>query len=574
MLKPSLLNAVFLLYFLGIYNFLNAQIQEDKRPLEKDIQQEKSFVEAVKEKILGNKEEAITKFKEILAKDPQNAVVLYELATLYKSQNEYDLALTSITKAIESDKTKILYVDFCVKLLEQNGQYEKAAQLYAELLETYPDNQKLYLDCAYYWNKANNGDQAIKVYNSLEKKTGPNPDLISKKIKIYYSLKKDKKAIQELENLIEKYPNEIAYPGYLARYYKDNNKPAESRKYFERVLKIAPNNPDANLSMLDIYRQEGDTLKFVNSMQIVFDNNLLIPSAKWLVLEPVTQGLLKSGKSTYKEQILSLVQKMATAHPDFIPAINVYAKLMMLEARYPEALSALENLLAFDKSKSEIWIQLLNAYKKGHNDSAFISKSAAFLDLYPDQAIGHYFRGIALNKISDFTAAQKSLKRAIEMSYGDDNLSALAKSAIAVTFTALNDKQKAESNINDALKMAPGNIEIIADYCRILLLRNTDLEKVEGFCSKELENNSSNIEFQALMARHLHLKSKYAEAKKYYDNLLKINNLSDIQILEECGDNLYKAGDKTEAQTLWKKALKLGSISTVLKKKAESGIMD
>jgi hypothetical protein len=55
-----------------VLNSLFAQKQTDGRPSEKEVLLEKLFIEAMKDKMLGNEEEAIQKLKDINIKDPEN----------------------------------------------------------------------------------------------------------------------------------------------------------------------------------------------------------------------------------------------------------------------------------------------------------------------------------------------------------------------------------------------------------------------------------------------------------------------------------------------------------------------
>jgi len=561
--------AKFFIFMLLAQDIL-AQKPVDTRPQEKEVMLEKIFIEATREKILGNHEEAIARYLEVVQKDETNDVANYELASLYKHLEQYDKALIRAAKAVELDKKSVFYVDFYVTLLEKTGDNSKAAGLYTKLIELYPDNQRLYYECAYFWIKADNKEQAIKAYNNLEKRIGVNPELVIRKHKLYTSMGKDKKAIQELQALIDKFPKEPLYPLQMADYYKNTNKNAEARKYYEKVLQIAPNNPDANIAMAEIFRQEGDTLRYLGALSVIFDDPQQSAAAKVKVLESLVNGLLQQKQSKQKEAIMGLAQKMLTVHPDYAPGYLQYGHLMMYEARYEDAIQAYEMVVAVDKSKLEAWVQLMAAYTKARQTAKLLLKTKDFVELYPDQALGHYYRGLAYNKIGDYVNAQKSLKRAADMSMSDEGLSAYAKSALGEALAGQADYTKAEGAFAEAMRMQPNSLEISFDYCKSLLMRNADLAKAEELSNKLLKAEPANADYQALQAWLFYRKDKLKDAKQQFEKAINNGAGFDMNVIEHYGDVLFKLDDPDAALLQWKKALDMGSISSTLKRKIDT----
>ncbi len=74
----------FIILIFSIQLGVSAQSSKKVRPKESDVLLEKLFIEANREKILGNTDEAIQRYLEVLQKDNNNAAANYELARLYK----------------------------------------------------------------------------------------------------------------------------------------------------------------------------------------------------------------------------------------------------------------------------------------------------------------------------------------------------------------------------------------------------------------------------------------------------------------------------------------------------------
>ncbi|MBL4649594.1 MAG: hypothetical protein JKY03_07675 [Aureispira sp.] len=151
----------FLVLILSINVGVFAQVPQKKRPEENDVLLEKLFIEANKEKILGNVDEAIIRYLEVLQKDNENSAANYELARLYKKEESYEKAINRAEKAVELEEYNLLYNELYSGLLEKDGNFKKAAELYANLTDKYPEKQQLYFDWAYFLSKSGKSDQAI-----------------------------------------------------------------------------------------------------------------------------------------------------------------------------------------------------------------------------------------------------------------------------------------------------------------------------------------------------------------------------------------------------------------------------
>ena len=172
----------FYLLFVLVLNTLLAQKQTDGRPSEKEVLLEKLFIEAMKDKMLGNEEEAILKLKDITIKDPQNSVAYYELAAIYKKNNELDPAIQYASKAVEIDKNNVRYTEFYISTLANVSDHSKAAALCQNLIKSNPENQRFYHEAISLYIKARQNEQALNVFDQYDKKFGFNPEMLTKKI--------------------------------------------------------------------------------------------------------------------------------------------------------------------------------------------------------------------------------------------------------------------------------------------------------------------------------------------------------------------------------------------------------
>jgi len=543
-----------------------AQQPWDNRPKEADIVLEKLFIEATREKILGKKPEALAAFQEFFRKDPQSHMACYEIAVLSYELNQFQQAYTHAEIAVNLDKKSVFYVDFFARLLDKKGEHSKTAALYDKLTEIYAEDKSIYLKSADALVKAGDKEAAIKVYGNLEKKLGYSPDIFRLKYKLYLESGKEKKGVQELQQLTEKFPSESSYALMLADYFKKNGKTEEASKYYEKVLQSDPSNSRANIEMVDILRVKGDTLKYLTALKAVFEAGQQTTEAKLNALNPLVADVLSSKASKFSVQILELAQNLAAYDTENAGVYLPHGQLLMFQGKYAAASDAFTGFVGRDKSKLEPWSLLMESALKSGKGDILLAKSQEFADLYPDQALSQYYRGVALLRCGDYKNAQKYLKRAGDMSLSDEKLHAICKSALGEAYKAQGDP-KAEAAFNDAKKSSDPRVQF---HMASSLLNSKETKAAEDIISKLLAADSKNLAYKSLEVILLCNKSNYAAAKSLAESIMNNGALNDPYILECYGDIHYWLNDPEAAVVHWKQAREKGCNSDRLNSKIEN----
>ena len=161
-----------------------------------------TFINANKEKILGNMNEAAVLFGDVIRKDPQNAAAMYELANIYLEQKKYADALYFSKTAFRIDPKNVWYGQQYAEVLQRNSRFKESSEVLARMVADHPDEEDYYHQLAESYVYAGEGEEAIKTYDRLEERFGIDEETSMNKSRIYQQLKKPEKAIQEMERLI------------------------------------------------------------------------------------------------------------------------------------------------------------------------------------------------------------------------------------------------------------------------------------------------------------------------------------------------------------------------------------
>ncbi len=181
-----------------------------------------SFIEANKQRMLGNYDEAIALYTKWFQINSRSAAALYELAKIYILQGDYIGAMLLAKNAVKVNPDNIWYQLLLAGLYEQNRMLPGSIEIYKTLSKTYPERVDLFYDLAALLTASGKTKQAIKLYNKIEQKIGISELVSLEKERIYLSKGDYEKAYNELIKLIEAFPYETYYYTILAELYISN----------------------------------------------------------------------------------------------------------------------------------------------------------------------------------------------------------------------------------------------------------------------------------------------------------------------------------------------------------------
>jgi len=139
---------------------------------EEEVNRQSAFVDAERERLLSHRDKALQLYKAFLRDNPGVGAAWYGLARVQAELESNGEALESISKAIALDQANPWYTIFQADLLESAGRAADAAEVYAQMIRTYPDNTDYLRHLVYLQTLAGKPQDALKSLDKLEKKTG------------------------------------------------------------------------------------------------------------------------------------------------------------------------------------------------------------------------------------------------------------------------------------------------------------------------------------------------------------------------------------------------------------------
>ena len=135
---------------------------------EEEVNIQKVFIDANRERLLGNYDNAIALLKEILKKDPKNAAAAFELARAYEATEEDEKAIKSAKNSVDWDPQNTWYLKFLADLYQKLNRNEEAAEIYERIVRLEPNDEFNYFRWAYFLVRADEINDSLKAYDLLE----------------------------------------------------------------------------------------------------------------------------------------------------------------------------------------------------------------------------------------------------------------------------------------------------------------------------------------------------------------------------------------------------------------------
>jgi len=421
----------------------------------------------------------------------------------------------------------------------------------------------MYYKLAYYQSKTGKYSAAIESLNHIEARDGISAGLSDQKEKLWLLMNKPNEAAQEIQRLIQAFPNETSYTRDLAEFYLHHDQAAKGMQLIRQLVQSGDADPMISLVLADYYHQKNEEDSVFICLKTAFQNSQMDASDAAGILIHLTEE--NSGISTART--LELATLAVNSHPDDARLLAMLADLEKDQNQWPAAELHYRQSLKQDPGKFALWQQyLLTEATLNHYDS-LLTSSAQAIELFPAQATPYYFNGLANMQKKNFSGAVSSYSNALQIGIDNKKLKAQVYSQMGDAYNDLHQFASSDSCFELALTYNPGDLNTLNNYAYYLSERKEKLDRAEEMaksCTDMAPDNSNYLDTYAWV---LYKAGKLSEARAVQDKALQNGGNNNADVLEHYGDILFRLGQAEEALTYWKKAQLLNPGSKTLEQK-------
>jgi len=523
------------------------------------------FFDALKARLTGNAEKALSLFSEYVKENPGNDAAWFELSSLYYNRNDIVRSIECGEKAYSMAPANTYYSIALAQLYISNSQYKEAKEIYESLYKTDPGNQSYALELANTLLLMDKPADAIKIYDDLESVTGINEEYSMQKHKIYLALGKDKKALTELENLSAAFPTDTRLLSLLAEFYILQGDEEKGLATYRKIEEIEPENPYINISLADLYRKKKDFQNATAYLKKGFSNPYLDANTKVQIM--MTYYSQTGEYEGMGEDLQKLSEILAEVHPNEPRVLSLRGEMLMMDEKWEEALTTFRKVNELDPGKYQVWENILRLNAIIGNTEMLLNESSQAIELLPVQPMPYYFNGYAAFLLKNYNQAIKSLTTGVKFVLNDNQLASDFYSMAGDAYHAMEKHAESFNAYESALRFNSENPVVLNNYAYYLSLLGQDLQKALTMAEKANNLSQDNPTYLDTWAWVLYRKGDYKEALVKIEKALALDNNPGGVEMEHYGDILFKLNRLKEAVEWWRKARDTGEGSDKLELK-------
>lgn len=541
--------------------------QEDEYEPDKAQKAENIFVSGMKSYLAEDYSMALSFFDKVIEDyEPKAGVYLMKARTL-ENMGETALATKAAEKCLELDAVNSFYQQYLAGLYTKNQEYEKAEDIYRKIIKKDPLDLESHVLLADIYETKGDYDQALKVYDALEKNIGTDEEIARKKQALYLRQNKVSEAIKEGSKLIDNQPLEPSYVINQAQIMIGNNELKGAEKLLTEYLGKNPDLGEAHVLLAEIYRRQENLNASNEELQKAFDNKELDSEVKLKILGSFVRLVQNNPSTGQIDEAISLCRKMIDMKPDAASAYMYLGDLLVKKGELKEARDNYYKSTEYDKSVFEVWLALIELDTKLQDNKAIVAHAGSASEYFPNQPFFWYHYGFGNILKKDYDEAIYALEEARSLAFDNQEL---LKNILALLGDAYNETRQyfeSEKAYEEALKIDPDYAPVLNNYSYYLALRKKKLDKATTQAKRLVGLHPENLNYTDTYAWVLFQQGLYAEAKNILEPaLMKAENPGGTA-MEHLGDILFKLGDKPGAISAWKKAKEQGQTSPQIDKK-------
>ncbi|MEJ5369142.1 MAG: tetratricopeptide repeat protein [Bryobacteraceae bacterium] len=394
----------------------------------------------------GTKEQfdaAVKDLQQLISKEPNNAVIRYNLGRAYHSRGELDAARTQYAEAVKASRYLTAAHLGLGQIALAKNEPGKAVSEADEILAYDPSNLPARILRINGLMASGNNNQARIDINAYLKDTPDNPDLRYQLAIVNFLDRRYQEAEQQFRALQQKFPGDLRLLFAIAEVMLRTNRQADAMRLVQDAwrknpdqpgLKLAVANTALRVNQLDLAEQHFRDLLAKNPGDI----DLTIRLAETLRRKqqlPASLDLLKQAYAR-NPSFPGLALQLALTHEalgDWRSAVPLYEAILKqdpnhvialnnLAYRYADMGKDLDTALTYAQraqqrapTSDDIVDTLAWVYIRKNLNDAAISLLKPLIAKQPRNPLFHFHLGLALLQKGDRTAARQSLQTALSL---------------------------------------------------------------------------------------------------------------------------------------------------------------
>jgi tetratricopeptide (TPR) repeat protein len=528
------------------------------------------YVEALKQKLLGNAGDALKYLEQCVKINPESDAAYYQMAQIVGSNGDLKNGKKYALKAIKIDERNLWYLTMIAGMYYQEKKIDSAIYYYEKAVKTYPDNDKLLLTLGNLYSENNNFAEAISLFGKFDEKYGVNEASTVSAINNLMAAEKYDEALVKAQQLLAEKPDDLLYNGLLAEIYRGKGDKEKALDVYNSLIERNPDNAATQLSLCDFLMTEKSYDELFVFLSSVILNNKVSREDKISLMARIVE-LTDFTKEQQDKLTLSLMVLEANyKEDDVIPLLRV--EMLIGKQKLLEAAARLEEIVKLKPGNYYAWEKLLLVYLQLSDYEKLTRKGEECASMFNMSFLAKILFATGATETGKYDIAIEELRKA-EILAGDNKDYLLQVfTQRADVYYRMKEFSRSFEMFDKAISINKEDLTVLNNYAYYLAEQNVRLKEAEEMAKRVIEMEKDNPTFLDTYAWVLYKRGKLREAAKIMETIVGSGNETDAEWHEHYGYILMKQKKCREAIFNWNIALKLDSAKTHLNKEIENCI--
>ena len=526
------------------------------------------FVEAVKQKLLGNGGDALKLLENSLIVNPRSDAAYFQMAQILIASGNLEKGKQKALSAYNLDPDNFWYLVMLAGTYYELKNTDSASIFYEKAVKKFPDRDDIKVTLANIYSEKSEFLKALDLFKILDNKYGINRVSSSGSVKNLMWAGKWTEAKEITEKLITLYPEEILFKGLLAEIYRGMGDFPRAEGVYKQLIDQNPGNAQVQLALCDFMIEEKKFDDLVILLNTVAINDKVSRTDKISLFAQLIENeeLIKENGETF----LFSVMVLESAYPADEIIVLLKPELFLKTGRNKEAATRLEEIIRMQPQNYFAWEKLLLAYLQDKDYINLESRSRECATKFNRSYLAKLLYATAAIENGNYEIALEELRKADILAGSDEEMLLQSLSLRADVYYRMKNFEKAFETFEQALAKKKDDLILLNNYAYYLAEKDLNLKEAEKMAERVTTLEPGNNTFLDTYAWVLYKRGKYRNAEKVMNQIFKSTDKDDAEYYEHYGFILKKLRKCDEAIAAWTRAVEADKTKIHLEKEIEN----
>ena len=526
------------------------------------------FVDAVRQKLLGNLGEALKFFEQCLIINPESDASYYHMAQIVLSTGDLNNGKLYALKACELQPGNLWYNVLMAGIYHQQNNIDSAIICYERAVKGNPDKIELQVTLAKLYSSNKNYDKARTILNSIDKKFGVNEITTLNLVDNLVAEGKYKEAHSKIDQLLASDPDNIIYNGYKAAIFRDEGRPEKAWEVYNRILDSNPGNPAIQLSLSEFMLEQKNFDELFEMVGIILLNSQITKEEKVsMMAELVDNQDIRKG---YRKKMELSLMILESSFPEDDLVALLRPEFYQKTDDNLAAVSRLNEIITANPNNYYAWEKLLLVYYEMKDYGMLEKRGGECATRFNRSVIAKMLYSTGALENGNYDVALEELRKADILAGDNNDLKIQILSMKADVLYRSRNYEEAFRIYEEAINMDNSDLTMLNNYAYYLAEQNINLREAEEMAKTVIGKEGNNNTFMDTYAWVLYKRGKTREAARILERIINSGEADDAEYYEHYGYILKKMKKYREAVESFEKAMELDNTKLYLREEIEN----